>query len=645
MPAPTNFALLTGLFNKRGAVLLLLLSYPFVHALVMLQGYYGVDESLPKLLALGLSSEYLAPLTYGILPVLLILLVDSSRGRAHTSAKLLATVVILGMGIIRGAQTTSIVQSRYFLTRAALSHTDQIGFVLTPQNFLVLGTCLIPPVIAVGLIWTFRPRDPVRLPMGSALTVIALSLAMFLGAVSVGSYHSFFMRYSHDYGISRSPEHSFFKMLLGRSRLAAMAQDTLPPETVEKLQMLGINIDPHAPLPFQKPGIFTDKDELPWPEFENAPDIVLVFAESLSADLLGCYGSQWPGITPHMDAFAQQSMMFTNYYNHTTPTVTSLHGTLCSIYEVMGHSLWGSEESFVLRNTDVLSIAQVLRDRGYETTFLGCVPRLWSHFDEIMQHLGFEQTLFVEQIHKMFPEIIAAYEEAVPDRTHQKNLPDLVMFQVLRALVAKPSDRPKFTVITTVGTHFPYDFNEGSRYGDKIFLNALHNLDDAFKEIANLTSEQSGDRELVFILTGDHAMFPTPEHVEVRGPDYNKGYYDRLTLLIQRSGVPMAREIETLGSSVDLVPTLLHLLGIDLPNPFMGESIFSRRKEFPIAIGTQEDFLFFKTPEQEELFRSESLDSWAGAELNGGTGFGPEDLEQWMAYIRFLMLENRVWKR
>ena len=205
MPAPSYFALLTGLFNKRGAVLLLLLSYPFVHALVMLLGYYGVDESLPKFLALGLSSEYLAPLTYGILPVLLILLVDSSRGRAQTSAKLLATVVILGMGIIRGAQTTSIIQSRYFLTRVALAHTDQIDFVLTPQNFLVMGTCLIPPVIAVGLIWTFRPRDPVRLPMGSALTVIALSLAMFLGAVGVASNRGFFMRYSHDYGISRSP--------------------------------------------------------------------------------------------------------------------------------------------------------------------------------------------------------------------------------------------------------------------------------------------------------------------------------------------------------------------------------------------------------------------------------------------------------
>ena len=41
----------------------------------------------------------------------------------------------------------------------------------------------------------------------------------------------------------------------------------------------------------------------------------------------------------------------------------------------------------------------------------------------------------------------------------------------------------------------------------------------------------------------------------------------------------------TLGSALDITPTLLDLLHIDTPNPFMGLSLLSDRKKYPVLLG------------------------------------------------------------
>ena len=77
-------------------------------------------------------------------------------------------------------------------------------------------------------------------------------------------------------------------------------------------------------------------------------------------------------------------------------------------------------------------------------------------------------------------------------------------------------------MLSTVGTHFPYEDREDVVYGDggKPILNALHGLDVGFGEGTAFLSDASRERETVFALTGDHAMFPTPQHIEIAADTY-----------------------------------------------------------------------------------------------------------------------------
>jgi hypothetical protein len=624
-------------------VFALLASYPFAHSLLLLLLYYKVDAPLTVLLRLPLNMERLAPLLYVGVPLVflsVLAFVPSARGRRI--AQTLAIAFVLVLGVIRALQTVSIVQSRRYITPDALAHIDDVGLVMTGTNLAVFALTLAAPALSAFLI-AGMPA-PTRRPWPSGI-FIASGIALFGLLANAPDPVQPFKQVAHDYGILREPERSAWRLFFGRP--ARPRDASLSPETLRKLRDIGVDVDPARPLPFAKQRVFEVGIAKPWPAFDQAPDVIIVLAESLSADLLGCYGSPFKDVTPSLDALAARSIRFTRYFNHTTPTISGVHGTLASIYETVGHGFFDSEELRIFWETPVLSIAHVLGARGYETTFMAPGSRHYTHFEEVVANLGFEKALFRDGIEKEFGNVFHAVVTQVPGTYGGRYLSDIAMFQALDALMQAPSPRPRLVVVSTMGTHFPYQYPWTITYGDgsRPLLNALHTLDRGIGEAVRLLTRKSAPRETVLVVTGDHAMVPTTERRGVAAPGHASDYYEEIALLVSRTGVSTPRVVNTLGSSVDLVPTLLHLLDINVANPFMGRSLFAARGRVPFVLGSQSEIVFAAASTMRVFGDVERLDQWPGLAMENGDRWTAADFGAWLRFLHATMVQKRIWKR
>jgi arylsulfatase A-like enzyme len=68
-------------------------------------------------------------------------------------------------------------------------------------------------------------------------------------------------------------------------------------------------------------------------------NFVLIISDTLRRDHLGCYGNEWIS-TPHIDRFAEQSIVFDRAYAASFPTVPHRHDVLTGRY-TFTHAAWG----------------------------------------------------------------------------------------------------------------------------------------------------------------------------------------------------------------------------------------------------------------------------------------------------------------
>ncbi len=94
----------------------------------------------------------------------------------------------------------------------------------------------------------------------------------------------------------------------------------------------------------------------------NQPDIIFIVLDTQRADRLGCYGYQRP-ITPNLDRFAEQSLLFEQAISPAQWTVPSHAAMFTGLYPT-AHQLLQADQSLP---ADRLHLAEVLRQGGYET--------------------------------------------------------------------------------------------------------------------------------------------------------------------------------------------------------------------------------------------------------------------------------------
>jgi lipoteichoic acid synthase len=158
------------------------------------------------------------------------------------------------------------------------------------------------------------------------------------------------------------------------------------------------------------------------------------------------------------------------------------------------------------------------------------------------------------------------------------------------------SGPPFFWAAYNHGSHAFLDVPEGGhRYGDgsNSALNRFHELDTSISRFLAAFEASAFAKDTLLIITSDHSSYPEPPVVEAFADATLSPYFiDRIPLMIRVPGVKKGMRFENgIHTSLDLAPTVLHLMGIDdAEHAFLGESIFAvqpAKKQRWAAIGSE----------------------------------------------------------
>jgi arylsulfatase A-like enzyme len=305
-------------------------------------------------------------------------------------------------------------------------------------------------------------------------------------------------------------------------------------------------------------------------------NLVLVSADTLRADHLGCYGYE-PATSPVIDRFAAGSIRFANAYSASAWTLPGHLAMLTGRYPVRE-----SEVTFLapgpLPDSEV-TLAQILKRAGYATAgFTGG--------GYVGEGLGFGRGF---DVYTTASEKFAGSEPAVSQWLSQRDSshPFLLFFHGYD--VHAPYDPP-----ASLRTRFPGDVPEkcvglelrcnaadyeclhgpgGREYLVSQYDAEIGGVDAALRWLLDELQRLGLSEKTVIVFTADHGenLMDDASGSCGHGADLHEQVF-RVPLIIRVPGVrPLA--VESRVSLVDLVPTLLEILGVPAPARLHGASL------------------------------------------------------------------------
>lgn len=416
----------------------------------------------------------------------------------------------------------------------------------------------------------------------------------------------------------------------------------LPLELAEKLRDYGLAIDPQSRYPLRRARAFEGEVPPLKPGATQRPNVLLIFLESFSADLTSVYENpRYPQVTPRLAEFADESTRIHDTWNATLPTLNGMLSTLCSyMWPVSAQTTYAQGA----QNTHVQCLPQMLGRHGWHTVHQMQVEQSYMHMGPILKDTGFEG---VYDAHRMLavlkePPLSWGYSD------HQS-------FRYVRSLLESEAlQEPFFLSFGTVDTHPPFRRTADSlRYGDgsQEILNAVKTTDHAFGEFWSWFRTSRFAKDTVVVVMADHPMLPGQHLQQLLGVEGRGVAYDRILMLLRDPRRNLPKDLEPgLGSSVDVPPTLLHLLDINEPVSWEGRSFFDPDSRTRGLVGVMEDYFFILNKQGSEWvaddFRPEDLacdgPPPATADSAGRAALGRCEYMQWYRWKRALHFSDRI---
>jgi lipoteichoic acid synthase len=158
--------------------------------------------------------------------------------------------------------------------------------------------------------------------------------------------------------------------------------------------------------------------------------------------------------------------------------------------------------------------------------------------------------------------------------------------------------QPFYTKFITLTNHFPYPLEEENASIPKAntddstvnqYFQTMRYTDEAIEEFMNWLKESGLYEDSIIVIYGDHfgtSNMRNPHLAPLLGKDPNEwDTFDntelqRVPLMFHIPGYEGGRTVETYGGQVDLLPTLLHLLGVETDSYlFMGQDLLAEEND------------------------------------------------------------------
>lgn len=284
--------------------------------------------------------------------------------------------------------------------------------------------------------------------------------------------------------------------------------------------------------------------------FPRPLNIVIVLQESLGAEFVGSLGGL--DLTPNIDRMAAEGIWFEALYATGTRSVRGIEAVVTGFPPTPRRSV----VKLAKTQTNFFTIASMLRDQGYHTSFIYGGE---AHFDNMRRFFlsnGFEQVIDEKDYENpVFYGSWGVSDEDLFIRAHQA-------FSAM-------GDRPFFSLVFTSSNHSPFDLPpgrvtpedgpEGPRH------TAIKYADYAVGQFFEQARASDYWDNTVFLLIADH----------------NSRTYGDALVPIDRFHIPglilggsiEPRSVPGISSQIDMLPTLLSLAGVDGTHPAIGRDL------------------------------------------------------------------------
>ncbi|NIM99168.1 MAG: sulfatase-like hydrolase/transferase [candidate division Zixibacteria bacterium] len=320
-----------------------------------------------------------------------------------------------------------------------------------------------------------------------------------------------------------------------------------------------------------RPSLNFSRYVVPKEKLAGRPNVVLILLESFAGFKVGAFGN---GLnpTPYFDSIARNSLLFNNFFVTRPPTARAVFTAMFGIPDIHApHS--ASRNPLIVRQHTIVNAL-----KGYKKMYLLGGSANWGNIRGVLAHNI---------------EGLEIYEEGdfsyLPDDAW--GISDLHLFEEANRIL-RVQDKPFFALIHTAGNHRPYtipkdkrDFEEVEVDEEKLkengfdslrAYNGIRFLDYSLGHFFSLASKEDYFKRTIFCMYADHGTIATRQIP-----------WDELTLTSHH--IPFAiyapgyftegRTIDTAGSLVDVLPTVLGLIGTPYLNKTLGRDLLVERSK------------------------------------------------------------------
>lgn len=322
---------------------------------------------------------------------------------------------------------------------------------------------------------------------------------------------------------------------------------------------------------------------------QNETNIILLAVDTLRADHLHTYGYSYQ-TSPHIDAFARQSLLFEYAYCPIPKTSASFASMLTGLHPFIHKT----RPNRGYLKEKYLTLAETLKLKGYHTHAVVDNANLAKKF---LFHQGFDEYVEVW-------DHIEEKEQSTPFITQK----------ILSFLNDYDKKRPFFLWVNYIEPHTPYVppaqfveerpkgrdisqvkpkiiaamrriikqkdiYDEGHYIG--LYDGAVKYVDAEIGKVIDLFFKKGLQQNTIFIITADHG-----EDLGERNFYFNHGPLtfnaaSRVPLIVYMPGLK-SRRIKTPVSNMDIYPTLLNRLDLEAPYPLQGADLLRPPKNRPL---------------------------------------------------------------
>ncbi len=293
-------------------------------------------------------------------------------------------------------------------------------------------------------------------------------------------------------------------------------------------------------------------------EVKPQPNVVVITIDTLRADHLGCYSYQQIH-TPNIDALAAESARFERAYTPVPVTLpahtaifTGTYPTLSGMHDFSGNKL----------NATQPTLASVLKQQGYLTGAVVGSAVLDSRFG---LNRGFD----------------FYYDHFDFNRLQESNLEEMerpgnVVADIALDWLDKNHGGKFFLWMHLYDPHYPYrpPAPYSDQYKDRLYDGEIAFADAQVGRLIAYLKAKDLYRNTLIVLTGDHGE-SLGEHGEKTHGFFIYNATLHVPVIIHLPGTEAASTVSELVSLIDLMPTVLQALRVDVPAPVQGRSLLA----------------------------------------------------------------------